>query len=133
MSKPLANLRHERMAQGLAAGLSQVDAHEEAGYERDRGNAAHVTADHSGNGIKERASDLVEKVLTAANLTAEDAVAMVIGEAKGCKTDGARVRAQELLLKVTGAVGDDLKKDDRLTRADLVAQMVLLKGLLGKG
>lgn len=41
----LSNARHERFAQGLAKGLSQSDAYEEAGYKPSRSAAARLAAD----------------------------------------------------------------------------------------
>lgn len=43
----LPDPRHERMAQALASGMSQVDAYETAGYQRHRGNAARLSADEN--------------------------------------------------------------------------------------
>ncbi|QPB10603.1 terminase small subunit [Bacteriophage sp. 438212] len=41
----LSNSRHERFAQGLAKGLSQSEAYEEAGYKPSRSAAARLAAD----------------------------------------------------------------------------------------
>lgn len=51
----LSNPRHERFAQELAKGKSQIEAHELAGYKPHRGNASSLAQDKS---ILERVSEL---------------------------------------------------------------------------
>ena len=36
-SKPLSNAKHEKFAQGIANGMTQVDAYAEAGYKINKG------------------------------------------------------------------------------------------------
>lgn len=43
-SKPLADAQHERFAQALAEGRSQLDAYTKAGYSPNRGNAGRLNA-----------------------------------------------------------------------------------------
>lgn len=54
----LKNAKHERVAQGLAKGLSADKAYATAGYKPHRGNAARMSANES---IKARVADLQRK------------------------------------------------------------------------
>lgn len=71
MSGPLKNARHERFAQELAKGKSQVDAYQAAGYKPDRGAATRLSANVSvaarTDELKGRAAEKV--VVTIENLT----------------------------------------------------------------
>jgi phage terminase small subunit len=54
----LKNAKHERFAQGLAAGMSQADAYQDAGYKLHRGNASTLAQDKN---IIERVAELLER------------------------------------------------------------------------
>jgi hypothetical protein len=57
MPGPLKNTRHERFAQELAKGKSQVDAYETAGYKPNDGHAARL----AGNGrVRDRVLELTK-------------------------------------------------------------------------
>jgi len=62
----LSNPKHERFAQGLAKGLSQSDAYEEAGYNPSRSAAARLAADVN---ICERVAEIQERAATRAEIT----------------------------------------------------------------
>jgi hypothetical protein len=54
----LPNARHERFAQGLAAGFTPATAYEEAGYKPNRGNASTLNLHKS---ISNRAQEILEE------------------------------------------------------------------------
>lgn len=63
----LSNSRHERFAQELAKGKSALEAHEEAGYTPNRGNASTLANDQS---ILKRVAELQERGAIKAEVTA---------------------------------------------------------------
>ena len=63
----LSNPRHERFAQELAKGKSALEAHEEAGYTPNRGNASTLANDQS---ILKRVAELQERGAIKAEVTA---------------------------------------------------------------
>lgn len=65
----LKNSKHERFAQALARGLSQVDAYEAAGYRRNRGAASRLAEDVS---ICKRLAELQSRVAARVEITAAD-------------------------------------------------------------
>lgn len=65
----LQNARHERFAQELAKGKSQVDAYEAAGYNPSRSAATRLAADVS---ICERVAEIAERVAIRTEVTAAD-------------------------------------------------------------
>ena len=67
-SGPLPNARHERFAQELVKGASQIAAYEAAGYKADRGAACHLSAKPH---IVQRVSEL--QSLSAARVVKEAA------------------------------------------------------------
>jgi terminase small subunit-like protein len=84
MAGPLRNARHERFAQELAKGKSQLDAYKAAGYRPDRGAATRLSANVS---VQERLAELKEKsaertVITVENLTARLLAIAAKGEDK---------------------------------------------------
>ena len=62
----LPNNKHELFAQGLAKGLSADAAYQAAGYKRDRGNAARLTANDS---IHKRVAEIQGKAAEKAEVT----------------------------------------------------------------
>jgi hypothetical protein len=69
MAGPLKNARHERFAQELAKGQSQVEAYAAAGYKPDRGAATRMSANVS---VRERLAELQAEV--AGKVTSEVAI-----------------------------------------------------------
>lgn len=63
----LSNPRHERFAQELAKGKSAIEAHQEAGYSPNRGNASTLANDQS---ILKRVAELQERGAIKAEVTA---------------------------------------------------------------
>src|SRR4029453_17523661 len=61
----LPNHKHELFAQGLAKGLSADAAYQAAGYKRDRGNAARLTANDS---IQKRVAEIQGKAAEKAEV-----------------------------------------------------------------
>jgi hypothetical protein len=80
----LKNPRHERMAQGLAKGLSAEKAHVEAGFKQNRHNAAALAREeHISTRVTELQSKAVKKVeITVDSLASEleEARAMALKE-----------------------------------------------------
>ena len=68
----LPNQRHERYAQELAKGKSQIDAYEKAGYKPDSGAAARLSGNVS---IQARVAELQQRVAEKALVTAESLMA----------------------------------------------------------
>lgn len=64
----LSNPRHERFAQGLAAGKSSTDAYVEAGYKENRHNAASLAREEH---ISTRVQEILAKAAERAEITAE--------------------------------------------------------------
>jgi hypothetical protein len=67
----LSNPKHERFAQGLAKGLTQIEAYEEAGYAPHDGNAATLRGNQR---VMDRVAELQERAairteITVANIT----------------------------------------------------------------
>ena len=67
----LSNQRHERFAQGIAAGLSAEDAYRTAGYAPDRKNAHRLTTN---DGVKARVEELLSRGAARAEVTVERVV-----------------------------------------------------------
>ncbi len=70
---PLENARHEAFAQNVASGMSLVEAYEQAGYDRNDGNAARLKGnDRVADRIRELQDEAKERTLvTIQTLTAE--------------------------------------------------------------
>jgi len=64
----LNNARHERFAQLLLQGENATDAHEQAGYVRDDGNAARLKSNPT---IQERVAELQREVVKETKITVE--------------------------------------------------------------
>jgi phage terminase small subunit len=99
---PLNNARHERFAQLLLQGENATDAHEQAGYVRDDGNAARLKSNPT---IQERVAELQREVVKETKITVEG----LIGELEDARqkaTDleqlSAAVRAIESKAKISG-------------------------------
>lgn len=71
----LPNARHERMAQLIAAGHSDVDAHEQAGFKRNEGNAGKIARRPEVIArVTELNSKVAEKVSRKLEITAESLI-----------------------------------------------------------
>jgi phage terminase small subunit len=102
MAGPLRNPRHEKFAQCLLEGKTAVDAHEQAGYARDDGNAARLAANPR---IQERLAELQSEIAKESKITVES----LLGELEDARkkaTDleqlSAAVRAIESKAKISG-------------------------------
>jgi hypothetical protein len=102
----LKNARHERFAQELAKGKSQVDAYAAAGFKPNRSHAARLVA--NGN-ISARIEELKEKAAEKAAITAAD-IAKQLDEdrefARQNTHSGAAVQATMGKAKVLGLIKD---------------------------
>jgi hypothetical protein len=74
----LKNPRHERMAQGLAKGLSAEKAHVEAGFKQNRHNAAALAREEH---ISTRVTELQSKAVKKVEITV-DSLAQELEEAR---------------------------------------------------
>src|SRR5215471_15103923 len=83
----LSNPRRERFAQYLAAGMPQVEAYEKAGYARDTGAAARVSAIAS---VRQRVAELLRR-----NIAKQDAATTVTVEQLQAELEAARAGAME--------------------------------------
>jgi phage terminase small subunit len=81
---PLNNARHERFVQLLLHGENATDAHEQAGYVRDDGNATRLRANPK---VQERLTELQAEVVKDTKITVES----LLGE-----LEAARQRATDL-------------------------------------
>jgi hypothetical protein len=72
MSRPLRNPRHEKFVQLLLKGKSAVDAHEEAGFIRDDGNAARLKANPN---VAKRLAELQAEIAETTKVTTEGLIA----------------------------------------------------------
>ena len=102
----LTNPKHERFAQALVKGLSQIDAYTEAGYKPCDGHAARL----AGNGrIIARLAELQERAAEMAECTAAD-IARQLDEdrafAKKVGSASAMVAASMGKAKVLGLIVD---------------------------
>lgn len=68
----LDNAKHERFAQGIAAGMTADEAYAAAGYRPDRGNATRLTANDS---IKARVAEILSVSADRAGVSAERVIA----------------------------------------------------------
>lgn len=108
---PLSNARHERFAQELAKGASQLSAYVAAGYRPDDGAAARL----SGNvRVRARLTELLERAAEKAVITAAD-IARQLDEdrafAKSCAVPAAMVSATMGKAKVLGLIVDKAQID----------------------
>lgn len=106
MSGPLKNARHERFAQELAKGKSQVDAYAAAGYEPKESNASRLIANDK---VAARVRELKAKAAEKAVVTAAD-IAQQLDEdrefARKLKQASACVSASAWKAKVLGLIVD---------------------------
>lgn len=102
MTGPLRNPRHERFVALLLEGKSATDAHEEAGYVRDDGNATRLRRNPR---ICERLAQLQAEVAAETKVTVESLLAeLEAARQKATDLDqlSAAVRAIEAKAKVSG-------------------------------
>ena len=110
--KPLDNPRHEIAAQEYAAGATEADAYEAAGFEPNSGNASRLLKGNES--VRERVEELLEqaaeRAIDTVKITKELVLGLLLHEAINAKSDGARVQALKHLgqSNVVGLfVGDD--------------------------
>jgi phage terminase small subunit len=65
---PLKNSRHEKFVQLLLEGKGATDAHEQAGYARDDGNAARLKANPK---VQARLAELQTEIASKTKITVE--------------------------------------------------------------
>ena len=118
----LANAKHERFAQALAAGKSAVDAYELAGYRRNRGHASTLRRNPK---LLKRVDEILETqgqiqgrgalaAIERAKLTKTTVIDMLIADRELARKNGqssAAIRATELLGKELGMFVD--RSDNR--------------------
>lgn len=104
MSGPLKNARHERFAQELAKGKSQIDAYEAAGYKPDRGAATRLSANVS---VQDRAAELKGKAAEKTVVTVENITQRLLNIAK--KGEGEEVKDAPLMSVARAALMDAAK------------------------
>lgn len=98
----LTNTRHERFAQGLAKGLSQLEAYTQAGYKPDRGSATKLAQKASiSQRIAEIAAPAVEKSKVTAEYLLERLCMEIEGEVEDATQTG-RVSAMKLAAQLAG-------------------------------
>lgn len=104
MPGPLKNARHERFAQELAKGKSQVEAYEAAGYKPDRGAATRLSAKVS---VQARVEELKEKAAERCVVTVEGITQRLLNIAK--KGEGEDVKDPPLLSVARASLMDAAK------------------------
>lgn len=114
MAGPLKNARHERFAQELAKGRSQLKSYTLAGYKPDDGAAARL----SGNvRVQERVAELKSRAAEKAIVTVADIAKQLDQDrafAKKCAAPAAMVSATLGKAKVLGLIVEkhDLRSSD---------------------
>lgn len=102
----LDNARHERFAQELAKGASQVEAYEKAGYKPNDGHAARL----AGNGrVKDRVAEIQGKAAERAEITIYDIAAQLDEDrlfARELEAPGPAITATMGKAKVLGLLPD---------------------------
>src|SRR5689334_16169432 len=126
----LANPRHERFAQELAGGKSADEAYQLAGYRKDRGNAARLTANDS---VRARVAELQTASAEKAVITKAwvlEQLCDVLQEARAAGNHAAANRSLELIGKDIGMFVDrkvlGMRRLDDMTREELEALLVEL-------
>ena len=98
----LSNPKHERFAQGLAAGKTADEAYTDAGYRAHRGNASTLRANQS---IKDRIAELQDSAAARTEITVATLTEMYQRDrefAYEMKQPGAAIRAADSLAKLYG-------------------------------
>lgn len=110
----LKNARHEKFAQELAKGKSQLDAYEAAGYKPDRGAATRLSANVS---VIDRVSELQGKAADVAVITAADIAKQLDEDRKFAKDVGAAAAMVSATMGKAKVLGLIIEKRD-LTSSD---------------
>lgn len=126
----LKNPKHERFAQGLAKGVSQVEAYAEAGYKPNDGHAARL----AGNGrIADRVAEIQAKAAAKVEVTVASITTRLLkiadtaeGQAQG--VPGLSVARQALMdvAKLNGLVIDKTQRE--LSEDQMKAVLALVAG-----
>lgn len=129
----LDNPKHERFAQGLARGMTQEEAYQEAGYKPDRGAASRLSANVS---IQGRVAEILDRAAIRAEISVADLTerlmkvadkAELLAEASGLSV--ARAAFMDVA-KLNGLIVDRSKAElsgadggpiETVTRVELVA------------
>ncbi len=120
----LNNPRHERFAQGLAAGKSASEAYADAGFKPNDGNASTLKGNQK---VLKRVQELQERVASGVVLERQWIIEQLIDNVslakKGDKIDGATAnRALELLGKELGMFVD--RRQDVTASADMTDEQL---------
>jgi phage terminase small subunit len=111
MAGPLKNARHERFAQELAKGKSQVDAYATAGFKPNESHASRLVANGK---VADRVRELKERAAAKTVVTVAD-IAQQLDEdrqfARELKQAAAAVSASMGKAKVLGLLEDKSKVD----------------------
>jgi Terminase small subunit len=126
----LPNPRHERFAQELAGGKTADEAYQLAGYRKDRGNAARLTANDS---IRSRVAELQTASAEKAAITKAWVLGQlcdVLRDARADRNHQAANRALELVGKEIGMFVDrkvvGMRRLDDMSREELESLLVEL-------
>lgn len=110
----LKNARHEKFAQELAKGKSQIDAYEAAGYKPDRTAASRLSTNVN---IIDRLAELQEKAADVAVITAADIAKQLDEDRKFAKDMGAAAAMVSATMGKAKVLGLIIEKRD-LTSSD---------------
>jgi hypothetical protein len=98
----LANPRHEKFAQAIAAGKPASRAYEEAGYRNNDGNSGRLNRNEQ---VKQRIAELQRETAMINKITRDDIIAMILEDresAHAAKQFAAAGAATERLAKMLG-------------------------------
>ena len=127
------SVRQELFARKVASGVPPFRAYPEAGYKKQTGNPYRLMTQN--NTVKARIDAILATGMKKADLTEDHVIALLSKEATTAKSDGARVRAAELMGQALAMFKAQSQTDDpdKVTRADLAAMLTLVNELKGKG
>lgn len=112
----LNNPRHERFAQGLAAGKSQTEAYEAAGYTKDRTAASRLSTNVN---VQARVAELQQRSAAKAEITIDSLRDMLIEDramARALEQPSAAVAAVDKLARLYGFM---VERKQEVPSADL--------------
>ena len=118
--EPLKNPRQEAYCQARATGMTQCDAYEAANYRYSSENAQRVGASRleSNFKIQRRIRRIQAAMVDMAAIDGQWVVSRLVHEAMTAQSDGARVRATELLGKVNRLFVDVIQTPAEQTMTD---------------
>lgn len=121
----LGNAKHERFAQELAKGKSQIEAHELAGYAPNDGNAAKLAARRE---VQDRVKEITGRAAKRAEVTIEGLIAEaqeILDAAKSDKQHSAAVSALTAKAKLAGLWVEKTENKNRNVDADRLSDSEL--------